>query len=643
MDSLARRLDESTSWPDASLPADSWLPPEAPLALPRQALHADRAPGAPETSPGDIARRRLLVFGGATLVTVLVAAGPFVLFAREGFERLEMVGFAAFVMLAAALACWFCSAIAGFHALMSGHEQDDIDFSPAPAKPVTRTALLMPLYNEDAEAAFGRLAALDASLARLGVSDAYDIFVLSDTRKAAIAADEDACFRRLRHHAHSRLYLRRRAQNTERKAGNICDWVARFGAAYDFMVVLDADSTMAGETVLRLTDAMERHEGVGLIQTAPTIVGARTLYGRVSQFSVRLYGRVAAAGVAFWSGAEGSYWGHNAIVRVKAFAACAKLPVLFGEKPFGGDILSHDVVEAAMLRRAGWAVHVTAALDGSAEETPPTLLDFIRRDYRWCQGNLQHLALLGARGLHPINRLQFLMGAMAYIASPLWLITLVVGLAIQLQYPPDWGTFWYFMAPELSPFMLGTWLSAILLVGPKLMGAALVLSRPGELKAFGGSRTVMRGVIAEMAVSALLAPIQMVANTRSVLRVLRGQDAGWSAQQRDADGIGFADAWRAMAWQVATGAACAVALCFRPDLLLCFAPIFLPLLFAPAIAVYTSRRATGEAFAAQGLLVIPDEDGVSATPSVLGAIFRQPPRGYGRTLQDAVPSEMSKL
>jgi membrane glycosyltransferase len=297
-----------------------------------------------------------------------------------------------------------------------------------------------------------------------------------------------------------------------------------------------------------------------------------------------------------------------------------------------------------MLRRAGWAVHVTAALDGSAEETPPTLLDFIRRDYRWCQGNLQHLALLGARGLHPINRAQLGMGAMAYIASPLWMITLIVGLGIQLQFPPDWGSLWYFMGPELSPFMLGTWLSGVLLVGPKIMGAVIVLSRPGELKAFGGSRTVMRGVLAEVVMSALMAPIQMVANTRSVLRVLRGRDAGWSAQQRDADGLRFADACRAMSGQIAAGLLCFGLLCaFRPDLLLAFAPIFLPLIAAPWLAIFTSKRSAGDAFAAQGLLVIPDDEGVSASPAVLGAVFRQPPRGFGRTLQDAVPSEMSKL
>lgn len=643
MDNLARRVDEPLSWRNAGLSDDSWLPPAAPIAMPRQRLHEQAASDAPITSPRGVAARRVVVFGATLLLTALIALGPYVLYAREGFEPLELVGFGVFLVLATAICCWFCSAVAGFCVLMSDSQQDDLHFSPRPAAPRTRTALLMPVYHEDAEAAFGRLAALDSALARLGVSDAFDICILSDTRKLAIAAEEDAAFRAFRHQAHCNAYLRRREQNIERKAGNVCEWVSSYGGAYDFMVVLDADSTMAGETVLRLVDAMERNPGVGLIQTAPTIVGAKTLYARVQQFSVRMYGRVAAAGLAWWAGAECSYWGHNAILRVKAFADCGRLPILEGEKPFGGDIQSHDVVEAALLRRAGWAVHVTAALDGSCEETPPTLLDFIRRDQRWCQGNLQHLPLLRESSLHPISRLQLAMGCMAYLASPLWFAMLVIGLALQLQHEVDWTSFWYFLSPQFSPFMLTTLLSGVLLIGPKILGAILVLSRRGERRAFGGTKAVIKGVTAEIALSAVLAPILMVANTRSVVQILRGRDGGWDAQKRDADGLRASDARHAMRWQTWTGVAFTAVLCFRPDLAVCFAPIVLPLLFAAPLATFTSRRRTGAAFARHGLLMVPDDGAASATPAVLGAVFRQPPRGYGRTLQDAVPSEMSKL
>jgi membrane glycosyltransferase len=616
MASLAvRSLAERSPLRGAETPG--WLPDESPLDMPRQDLSVGSraAPLRSSTSPADVALRRLLMAICTFALTALVAAGPYVLYARGGFDRLEILGFAIFLALATPIALWFVSAAAGFFVLLSGREQDDLPFAAHPKAPATRTALIMPLCNEDAHAAMARLSGLDASLARLGVSDAFDIFVLSDSGSAA-APSEEAAFAGLRAHAHSAAWYRRRAKNTERKAGNIADWVSRFGAAYDFMLVLDADSTLAGETTLRLVQAMEDNPGVGLIQTAPTIVGAQTLFARVSQFSVRMYGRVAAAGWSWWTGAESTYWGHNAIVRVAAFAACARLPILPGEKPHGGDILSHDVVEGALLRRGGWAVHVTAALDGSCEETPPTLTDFIRRDWRWCQGNLQHLRLVGAKSLHPMSRAEFVMGALAYLSSPLWLAALAIGLLIELKNPVDWASFWYFLHPRVTPFMLGTLASAFLLVGPKLMGAALVLRRPRTQRAFGGWQAVAKSVAVEIALSAALAPLFMVANTMAVAQFLRGRDAGWRPQQREADGLAWADAVRAMRPQMIVGALFTLALGFRPDLAISFAPVVLPLLFAPHLAVWTSRRSTGQAFAARGLLAIPDDERTSAVAAV---------------------------
>jgi membrane glycosyltransferase len=616
MSILATRLAEPLE--SAELDARPWLPAEAPLPMPRQEFDAE-SPAIGEvlpTSPKEIRQRRWTLLAGTLLFTLLVAIAPYILYARKGFEPFEVIGLGVFLLLASPIACWFCNAVLGFLVLLKGREQEDLSFSSRPSAPTTRTALLMPLCNEDAGAAFARLAAMDGSLARLGASRAFDVFVLSDSNEG-VAQAEEAAFLAFRAHAHSDVYLRRRTRNVERKAGNIADWVTRFGGGYDFMIVLDADSTLAGETILRLVEAMERRPSVGLIQTAPTIVGAGTLFARINQFSVKMYGRVAAAGLAWWTGAESSYWGHNAIVRVDAFAACAKLPILPGEKPFGGDVLSHDVVEAALLRRAGWAVHVTSALDGSCEETPPTILDFIRREHRWCQGNLQHLQLIGARGLHPISRLQLGMGALAYLASPLWFAALSIGMALQLQHPTDWSSFWYFLDPEFSPFMLGSALAALLLIGPKLLGAFLVLTRRGERRAFGGASAVVRSVASEVALSAVLAPVLMVANTNAVIQILRGRDVGWRPQQRDADGISWQDAFRTMRPQMLTGAAFTVTLCFRPDLAICFAPIVLPLLFAAPLAVLTSRRSTGDSFAERGLLVTPSDEGSSAVTSVV--------------------------
>jgi membrane glycosyltransferase len=624
MNDLATRFERSADWREADIAPAFWLPPESPLAMPRQTLDAQAradAP-APATSPANISARRLAVFGGATVLTALVAVGPFVLYRRGGFDGLETLGFAVFLVLASAIACWFCTAVAGLFVLRTGREQDDLSFAPHPPLPTTRTALLMPIYNENADAAFGRLAALDASLARLGASDAFDIFVLSDSTRDEVIFAERAAYLSLRPVAHSRLYLRRRPKNLERKAGNISEWVRRFGGAYDFMVVLDADSSMAGDTLLRLADAMQRHPGVGLIQTAPTITGAGTPFARLSQFGVRMYGRVAAAGLAWWAGAEASYWGHNAIVRTRAFAESAGLPILAGAKPFGGHVLSHDVIEAALLRRAGWAVHVTAALDGSCEETPPTLLDFIQRDHRWCQGNLQHLGVIGAQGLHPLSRSQLGMGAMAYLSSVLWFAGLTIGLVLQLRYPVDWSSFWYFLHPSFTPFMLTSLLSGILLIGPKILGCALVMSRPGERRAFGGGAAVLKSMSLEIVLSAALAPILMVANTRAVFLTLRGRDVGWRPQQRAAEGLAWRDAFRAMTWQMIASVIFVAALWFRPDMALCFAPIVLPLLFAAPLAVFTSRLSLGDRMARSGWLATPDEHGLSATPVAFRPIAR---------------------
>lgn len=617
MHTQAIRIDAAnTASGQNDRPAWTWLPDEAPMAMPRQSLNAwDATPEVPmpATSPVNIGGRRFTLAVLTSIVTALALIAPVLLFARHGFDALELASLGIFGVLITAIGCWFSSAAIGFWVLLTGREQDDLQFAPHPPEPTQRTALLMPLYNEDARAAFARLAVIDSSLGRLGVSDAFDIFVLSDSTKAEAADQEHQAYLGFRAHAQSRVFYRRRSENTERKCGNIAEWTHRFGGAYPFMLILDADSTMAGETILRMVDAMERNPGIGLLQTTPTIIKGQTLFARVSQFSVRLYGRVAAAGLAWWAGSEASYWGHNAILRTEAFASSAHLPILPGREPFGGAILSHDTVEAALLRRAGWAVHVTAALDGSCEETPATMLDFIRRDHRWCQGNMQHLGLLKTRSMTVMNRIQMAMGFMAYFSSPLWLASLIAGMLIQLQYPTDWSSFAYLLHPEFSPFMLATLLSGVLLIGPKVMGGLLVMSRPRERRSFGGGRQIVKGMAMEIFLSALIAPIMMVASTKAMIQIATGHDAGWQAQDRDADGVSWKDAFRSMRWQMATGLMFCVGLGFRPDLVTWFAPVVLPLLFAAPLVVLTSRRRLGDAAAKAGYLAVPDEAGVSVS------------------------------
>jgi hypothetical protein len=296
-----------------------------------------------------------------------------------------------------------------------------------------------------------RVQAVYESVVEIGAVTYFDFFILSDTTNPDIWIAEEAALLTLRDRTggHERIFYRHRANNVARKAGNIGEWVRQFGGRYPQMLVLDADSLMTGDTIVRLVAAMESHPNVGLIQTLPMIINATTLFARVQQFAGRVYGPLFAYGLAWWHGAEANYWGHNAVLRTQAFAEYAGLPLLSGRKPFGGHILSHDFVEAALMRRGGVAIHLAPGLPGSYEEVPPSLTEYAQRDRRWCQGNLQHLAVLGTSGLHWVSRLHLLTGMGAYLTAPMWLVFLVVGIAISLQaqfirpeyFPPGFALF----------------------------------------------------------------------------------------------------------------------------------------------------------------------------------------------------------
>mgnify|MGYP000559488803 CR=1 FL=1 len=369
------------------------------------------------------------------------------------------------------------------------------DAGPLPA-PGIRTALLMPTYNEDPARVMAGLQATYESLVATGHAGAFDLFILSDTTDPDVWIAEEAAFLALRDRTGAtRLFYRRRAKNTERKAGNIADWVRRWGAAYPVMLVLDADSVMEGATLVRLASAMERNPGIGILQTLPVIVGATTLFARMQQFAGRVYGPLIAHGIAWWHGSEGNYWGHNAAIRTAAFAGAAGLPTLRGRTPFGGHILSHDFVEAALIRRAGWAVHMVPGLGGSYEEGPPSLTDVAVRDRRWCQGNLQHAGVLPAAGLHPVSRLHLLMGIGSYVTSPLWLLFLLSGVLISLQsrfVRPEYfgeGRALFPSWPQVDP-VLAKWVfigTMAVLLAPKLMAYAVLLrDRPLRRGCGGG-------------------------------------------------------------------------------------------------------------------------------------------------------------
>jgi membrane glycosyltransferase len=398
------------------------------------------------------------------------------------------------------------------------------------------------------------LRAVYESVEETGCASKFDWFVLSDTTDPAIWIAEEKCFLRLRDEAGptARIFYRHRPENTARKSGNIEDWVKRFGSSYECMLILDADSLRTGDTIVRLAAAMEQHRHVALIQTLPVVINARTLFARWQQFAGRLYGLLIAAGIAWWHGSEGNYWGHNAIIRVRAFARDAALPELKGRKPFGGHILSHDFIEAAFMRRGGWAIHMTATLGGSYEESPPSLLDFAARDRRWCQGNLQHLTLLPARCLHWVSRLHLLTGIGSYLTAPLWFIFLVFGILVSLQaqfvrpeyFPKGFSLFptWPAQDPILAAWVFVATMGMLIL--PKLLAYIVMLTQKDERKKFGGGFRAFAGILAETFFSGLTAPVMMIFQSSAVAGILLGHDAGWQVQRRDNGAVSYEDTLR---------------------------------------------------------------------------------------------------
>jgi membrane glycosyltransferase len=443
-----------------------------------------------------------------------------------------------------------------------------------------------------------RVAALVRSLERTDGGSLFDIFILSDSTEPLIRRAEHAAWAALAVESRVPLYYRLREKNIGRKPGNIADWVRRFGAAYENMIVLDADSLMGGPTMVRLTTAMEANPAVGLLQTMPVVAGARTLFARWQQFSARVYSPVSSAGLMWWSGAEATFWGHNAIIRTRAFAEACGLPDLSGPAPFGGAILSHDLVEAALLRRRGWAVHMVD-LPESFEEFPPTPIDHAIRDRRWCQGNIQHLRLLTVAGFHWVSRLQLLMGASAYLIAPLWMMLLVVGAVV-----PEQGGIAWFETPAMSRVLFFT---VLLLLGPKLLGLAWTVIDPDRRGSFGGTERILASVVVEMPIAIVMAPVTMVTHLIMLWQIARGRSAKWTAQRRDIHMLEAREAFGFYRIHMMVGTALLAAMLWAGHSIWWTAPVALGLIGAPLFAMLASRRDWGLILAREGLFVTPEE------------------------------------
>lgn len=514
-------------------------------------------------------------------------------------------------------------------------------FLPKPRLPprhdgplVTRTAILLPVYNEPPEKPFSHAAAMMESLAATGQARHFELAIVSDTTRPAVGAEEEAWFARLRaEFGHLMpVYYRRRTENTGKKAGNIADFIKRFGGRYDHLIILDADSLMEGATLVEMVRRMEAEPRLGLLQTLPKVIRSRSFFGRVLQFSAGFFSPIFTRGVAALQGEEGPFWGHNAITRTVAFAESCGLPELPGRPPFGGHILSHDYVEAALLARNGWIVRVDPDLEGSFEEAPDNILDYAKRDRRWAQGNLQHSKLVGVPGLRMWNRFVFVQGIMAYLASSLWGLFLIATIVAPVFAPPydffpeDQLGVPVFPISEETRALLLLLLVLGLLLGPKLM-IALRSIIDGRAKGFGGAGAALLSVVIEILWSSLIAPLMLAFQTRSVLEVLTGADGGWPAANREADAIPLKDAWAASWWIVAIGAGILAAAWFFTNLFIWFLPVGGPMLMAPLLIAWSSSGGEGQAARRLRLFVTPEEKeptpAMNAQTRILAA-WRQP-------------------
>ncbi|MFO8141968.1 MAG: glucans biosynthesis glucosyltransferase MdoH [Marinobacter sp.] len=520
------------------------------------------------------------------------------------------------------IAVGFWTAIFGFvlrlaggdrHSLLKRHDGEALE-----ATPLAKTAIIMPVYHEPVHWTLSGLKAVYQDLERSGQLDQFEFHILSDSRDPNFWLEEQATWFRLCRElgAEGRMFYRRRRVNLNFKSGNVADFLRRWGRRYRYMVVLDADSLLSADTIVRMVKLMEREPNVGILQTAPSVINGESLFARIQQFSNRLYSTLFATGLSAIQMGDAAFWGHNAIIRIKPFMDHCGLRKLRGFGLFSGPIMSHDFVEAAYMGRAGYEVWLEPGLGNSFEESPPTLSDELSRDNRWSRGNLQHLwILLFGRRLRLAHRMALLNGVMAYMASPLWLgfLMLTTVEAVQMtlasiDYFPEGHQGLAPLWPEWRPdWALGLALSTLaLLFIPKFLAILDALIHR-TARDFGGFFRLFFSVITEILVSVLLAPIRMMAHSRYVLGALFNLSLTWAGQNRTQEtswrdafltqlpGMLVGAGWSAFAWSL------------DPMFFLWSLPVAIPLVLAAPTSVLLSRVGIGQALRRWGLLLIPEE------------------------------------
>lgn len=468
----------------------------------------------------------------------------------------------------------------------------------------SRTALLSCIRNEDTATVARNLEQMLADLAIRGEIGHFDLWILSDSSWGECIAAEEEAARELAERWRGRIPVqyRRRPDNPGYKAGNIRDFMIRHGDAYDFALVLDADSVMSAQAILKLVRTMQDTPTLGILQTLVVGLPSASAFARPFQFGMRLGMRSYTLGSAWWQGDCGPYWGHNALLRVAPFRDHCELPRLPGRPPLGGWVLSHDQVEAVLMRRAGFEVRVLPVEDGSFEENPPTLLEFIRRDLRWCQGNLQYLRLLGMPGLRPVSRVQLLLAILMFLGSAGWVLLTTLGI-VRAGIADDPGAL---LDPRYGGILFLLIMTMVL--APKLASLAdALLSTPGR-RSFGGGLRLVLGSTTELVFSTLMSPIMAIAHTVFMAGLPFGKALVWEPQRRGGHRVGVGQALQrlwpqsliglvSLIWMAATLGSLAAWL----------SPFFLGAMLAVPIAVLSASPWLGALLARIGLWRIPEE------------------------------------
>lgn len=500
-------------------------------------------------------------------------------------------------VLYAALTGW--PTVLGFLARLSGRA---LQVAAVPSGQ-SRTALVMPIHQENPRAVFAAVEVMAQAIAASGMPD-VDLFVLSDTHDTGIAAEEMRAFAALRTRVPTLRY-RRRTSNAGRKVGNLAEFCATWGDRYDYMVVLDADSLMGAGTVATLIGLMDANPGVGMVQTVPYPVGRETLFARVQQFAARLYTPMLVEGLTFWQQGDGNYWGHNAIVRIAPFVAHCGLPVLPGREPFGGEILCHDVVEAGLMRAAGWDVWVLPQVMESYEALPANLIDFASRERRWCQGNLQHARLLDRPGLRPVGRFHLGYGVLHYVSGPLAVLFLALATldaAMGGGFVPA-----VLLGGGAVHYALGALVLGLLYAG-KLLSLGTALFDDREAQSYGGRIRLIASAVLEQVAALAISAMLIVFYTRYVAALLLGQTVRWDAQPRDDRGVSWAEGWVRLRGASLLGLGWLLLLLQTDAAMLAWcAPLVFGLILAMPMAIWSSRTGLGGLARRWGLFLTPEE------------------------------------